>query len=191
MTYFQIIEKLKFLFYAKNAHGLHSPFVFEFYNEVKLKAKKINHSAGKLFDFNKRQTQIIVAIIHYLKIENAFVLDKNRYSIQQLFLNVLEANKIYTSDNLVVLPKEEIKFDLIYISKSLLIKEDNLLAKLRPFISERSAVIIPHIHASKNSLDRWKSLIKNDSVRVSLDLFFIGILLFRKESTKQNFLLRF
>lgn len=191
MILFQLIENIKFLFYAKNGHGLHSPFVFDFYNEVKNKAKNLYLPVEKPTDFNKKQIRIQLAIIKHLKITNVLIIGDELFQIQNLFHGDLSRQDIYSSTNLTFSSKDDRQFDLIYLSKSLLISEKDLFAKIQPFISERSVVIIPHIHASKNSLDRWESLIKNDSVRVSMDLFFIGILLFRKELTKQNFLLRF
>lgn len=52
-------------------------------------------------------------------------------------------------------------------------------------------LIIRGIHESKKMESVWLEIIGDDSVRVSLDLFEIGIALFRKGLQKENFILRF
>lgn len=52
-------------------------------------------------------------------------------------------------------------------------------------------LIIRGIHESKKMESVWLEIIGDDTVRVSLDLFEIGIALFRKGLQKENFILRF
>lgn len=185
----QFLEKIRFLYNSENAHGLHSPFVFDFYNSVKKQAKSLD--VEKYKGFTKRQSRIFYAVISYLKAESVLIVKDESSSISNLFYFSLNKDKISTANSLSELSNEFNKFDIIYIPKSLLISEKDLLANLQGHVYNHSAVIIPHIHASKNSINQWKCLIKKNSFSVSLDLFFIGVLFFRKESTKQDFQLRF
>ena len=52
-------------------------------------------------------------------------------------------------------------------------------------------LIIRGIHESQEMEDLWLELIANVNVRVSLDLFEIGIALFRKGLQKENFVLKY
>jgi predicted O-methyltransferase YrrM len=53
-------------------------------------------------------------------------------------------------------------------------------------------IILDDIHWSREMEVAWKNIIANDSVTCSLDLYFIGIVFFRKEfKAKQHFALRF
>lgn len=52
-------------------------------------------------------------------------------------------------------------------------------------------LIIRGIHESREMEAIWREMIANESVRVSLDLFEIGIALFRKGLQKENFIQRF
>jgi len=52
-------------------------------------------------------------------------------------------------------------------------------------------MIIRGIHESKTMQAIWQEMIDSESVRVSLDLFEIGIALFRKGLQKENFIQRF
>jgi hypothetical protein len=56
---------------------------------------------------------------------------------------------------------------------------------------DNSVLIIRGIHESKNMEDIWHEVIDFEDVRVSLDLFEIGIVLFRKGLQKENFIHRF
>jgi hypothetical protein len=52
-------------------------------------------------------------------------------------------------------------------------------------------VIIRGIHESNRMESIWKDLIKNSRVRVSLDLFEIGIAIFSEKLQKEDFVLKF
>jgi hypothetical protein len=52
-------------------------------------------------------------------------------------------------------------------------------------------MIIRGIHRSAEMENIWQEVIKEKKVKVSLDLYEIGILLFRKKLQKQHFILRF
>jgi len=56
---------------------------------------------------------------------------------------------------------------------------------------EDGVLIVRGIHESKEMEAIWQELISSESVRVSLDLFEIGITLFRKGLQKENFIQRF
>jgi len=56
---------------------------------------------------------------------------------------------------------------------------------------EDDVLIVRGIHESKDMEAIWQEMIASESVRVSLDLFEIGIALFRKGLQKENFIQRF
>jgi hypothetical protein len=56
---------------------------------------------------------------------------------------------------------------------------------------ENDVLIIRGIHESKQMEAIWKELIKDNKVRISLDLYEIGIILFQKKLQKEHFILRF
>lgn len=191
MTWFKWKEKIKFYRQAKTAHGLHSPFVFNFYNVVKKQAKSISLFSKNLKGFSKKENRIILAIIQYLKPAHTLVLSDDKQIINNWSSFLMNESHVLFAKGLNTLPLKSTKFDLIILSKLLIVNQKEFVDKLLPLISNDSAVIIPYIHASKNTITQWKSLIEEKTIRVSLDLFFIGILFFRKESTKQDFQLQF
>ncbi|MDA3906323.1 MAG: hypothetical protein PF484_09635 [Bacteroidales bacterium] len=190
MFCFKQLEKIIFWWKAKNAHGLHSPFVFNFYNTIKKQWRSNKLPSDKPNGFSKKESSIILAIIQYFK-PNRVLLLSGAEQIQSGLLSFISNDVIVLEKNINNLSADALKFDLIIISNLLIISEKKLFNKLSHLVNSESVVIIPHIHASMVSIKRWKTMIKENHIRVSIDMFFIGILLFRSESTKQDFQLRF
>lgn len=63
---------------------------------------------------------------------------------------------------------------------------------LLPFIANDSILIFDDIHWSKDMEDAWAEIQANTEVRLSIDLFFVGIVFFRKELiSKSDFIIRY
>lgn len=64
--------------------------------------------------------------------------------------------------------------------------------ELLPTMHEYSVLIFDDIHWSEEMERAWDEIRKDDAVTLSIDLFFIGLVFFRKESkVKQHFKIRF
>ena len=63
---------------------------------------------------------------------------------------------------------------------------------LLPKVHEYSVLIFDDIHWSSEMEEAWNTIKKHEEVRLTIDLFFIGIVFFRKENkVKQDFAIRF
>ena len=60
-----------------------------------------------------------------------------------------------------------------------------------PYIGNNTFFIFDDINWSEGMKQAWSYIIKHPSVKVSIDLFFIGIVFFRKELSKEDFIIRF
>ena len=60
-----------------------------------------------------------------------------------------------------------------------------------PYLDEHSCVVVGDIHASKERNEWWKKLMQDERVRISFDLYDIGILLFEDKRFKQNYIVNF
>jgi len=82
--------------------------------------------------------------------------------------------------------------EFVFINLSFLPGEarNKILLKLK-LGGDDDVMIIRGIHKSGEMETLWQEVIKEKKVRVSLDLYEIGILLFRKKLQKQHFILRF
>lgn len=60
-----------------------------------------------------------------------------------------------------------------------------------PYLHDESCVVIGDIYASPEKEQWWKQLIADERVRISFDLYDIGLLLFEKKRFKQNYIVNF
>lgn len=64
--------------------------------------------------------------------------------------------------------------------------------QVKPYLNEHSMVIFDDIHWSEGMLRAWDAIKKDSAVTLSIDLFFIGIILFKKDiKEKQHFILKY
>jgi predicted O-methyltransferase YrrM len=59
------------------------------------------------------------------------------------------------------------------------------------YSGNESVFILDDIHWSKSMEEAWKLIVDHPRVKVSADLFYFGLLFFRKELSKESFTLRF
>ena len=83
------------------------------------------------------------------------------------------------------------KYDLIYLDghhdKDATLEYFSIL---KQHIHSDTILILDDIYWSKGMLKAWQSICKDESVKVSLDLYFWGILFFKPGLSKQDFKIR-
>ena len=60
-----------------------------------------------------------------------------------------------------------------------------------PYLHHESCVVIGNIYESKEREAWWKELTNDERVRISFDLYDVGLLLFEKKRFKQNYIVNF
>ncbi|WP_081212355.1 O-methyltransferase [Salegentibacter sediminis] len=87
--------------------------------------------------------------------------------------------------------KQQTTFDLIYFdghhTKEATLKYFELLL---PTAHNDSVFIFDDIHWSAGMEEAWEIIKKHPEVRVSIDTFHLGLIFFRKEQAKQDFIIR-
>ncbi len=63
--------------------------------------------------------------------------------------------------------------------------------QILPYLNENSIVVLDDIHWSKEMEKAWKEIYTLKEITLSIDLFFMGIVFFNKNLTKQHFNIRF
>ncbi|MDD7914315.1 hypothetical protein [Polaribacter ponticola] len=58
------------------------------------------------------------------------------------------------------------------------------------FIKSNSFIIFHGIHQDKKAYLKWQEIIKNKDATVTIDLFYFGLIFFRKEQVKEHFNIR-
>lgn len=79
--------------------------------------------------------------------------------------------------------------DFLHIAHTSYYKE--VFEMVFPYLTERSCMIVGDIYASKEREEWWKQLTGDERVRITFDLYDIGLSLFDAKRYKQNFIVNF
>jgi len=199
---FRICTYLIYRYKAVNAHGLHSPFLFDFYNEVL--------AVHKEFYFFKRFRAILPQYRRFISEDKALFLYRwtvfykpDSVLLQDanfpvaLALSIPSNLKSLSVSSLADYSENE---QNVLASEGVLIQENipaemaycqELNQKSLASFSDYKCVIIQNPHQNKVKEEFWNKLCASKEVSISIDLFQFGILLFDKNQAKQHFVVKF
>jgi predicted O-methyltransferase YrrM len=122
--------------------------------------------------------------------EVAAVARKNMDSLGIKNAKIIEGN---FDDKLAAVVNELPSFGLAFIDGNHRREPtERYFHELLPKTNDQSIMVFDDIHWSREMEEAWQSIKDHSSVCCSIDLFFIGIILFRKEfREKQHFVIRF
>jgi len=81
------------------------------------------------------------------------------------------------------------KLDFLHIGHTYYYKE--VFEMAFPYLHAQSCVVVGNIYASKEQKAWWNQLLTDERVRISFDLYDIGLLLFEEKRFKQNYKVNF
>ncbi len=160
----QFIAYLKFLISATNQHGVHSPFVFGFVTKCLYNKKRYSKNNVK---------NVFIKSIAYFKVKNIHI-DANNSDLKKEVSNIFPAISF-----------DKKASDAIYIDE---LKKDilNTIIQNKNYHND-SFLFINNI---KNNISLWTTLIQQKEITVSINLFYFGIVFFRREQEKEHFKIR-
>lgn len=163
MFSFLFVQKIKYRLRAKNLHGVHSPFVYQFNERVLNEASSAQNSShfpyAAQLGLNTKQSSVLQRMSDYYCIQSIHILDQKVEMAREK-----NANRL-----------------LIYTDLSLIPLTSNI----------HDIVVLISPYATQENRIAWQKLIKASHVPLSIDVFELGILFFRKEFlVKQHFVLR-
>jgi len=159
--FFKTISYIKFLLRSSNQHGVHSPFVYNFITKGLYTKETKKITISKHAELKKLSK----------KEQKVFSKIIEYFKIDQLYFNVSSLEK-----------DSSIGIKLLYINelnKKTFLKND-----------PNYFVVINKIHKNKNVGSIWRKLIRNKKATVTIDLFYFGLVFFRKEQVKEHFIIR-
>jgi len=165
MKFYQLIPYLKFIASASNQHGVHSPFVYGYVTKCLYKKEKLSAS---------KSINVFLKSISYFKVKNIKITSETRQlknTISNTFPNLL-----FNSDNI----------DALYVHQL----EKNTAST---YITNNKSLhnnSFAFINNIQRDLILWKKLIQLKEITVSINLFYCGIVFFRKEQGKEHFKIR-
>lgn len=207
---------LSFLAKSTNQHGIHSPFIYRlttdcFYAKTDPKVLRNLKSTKRRFKLSGslKKPALMQRLLTYLSPKtacsftataslSAAVIERRDLTDYYVFS---WNNNPQSSDFLTQQPKpfrqfyknveKDFKADLIFIDKGVPAKAFlPIFNSVLPFLTEQSFCIIGGIHADKTAEMSWNRLKNHPKSRQSLDLFFWGLIFFRKKQARENFRIR-
>ncbi len=161
----RIRQYLSFLLKSTNAHGVHSPFVYDlvtkcFYNKDTQQQPLFLKSKQLALD-NKKE-KLLIKIINYFQFSEIL-------NISSVKTNT-STNSHQSLENVLLTNKE---------NNAVIISEFN---SIQPFLTNNTVVIVDNIYQSKKQLENWNTLKNQSKVSISIDTFYFGLLFFRTEN---------
>ncbi len=172
MNIYKINKYIKYKFLALSSHGVHSPFVFNFIINV-IENKKTTSKSNKL----------ICDLTEFKEVEKKY---------QNILLNMINYYKYDTIINPGLFQKNTTtKFDLSLLSENQFLNWLEIVDASGMQKHKDSCIAVNNIHNSKLHSDEWEKLYLNPNVKLSIDLFGIGLLFYKEEfKEKQHFILK-
>jgi len=192
----------QFLLKSSNQHGVHSPFVYQLI--TKCLYKKIDKDSWKTFQTSNnkllknkkiknshKKAKILLKLIHYFKPKNNLEI-ANSLDLEVTALAMNFSNSCVTTIANTPLEISEVtlnrKFDCVYFHKNqITLKTFNTCLKA---INNNSFFIFNDIYENSETIKNWSSIKNHPKVKVSLDLFYFGVIFFREEQAKEHFKIR-
>ena len=176
---------------AKGRHGVHSPFVFSFIENILRKKTKTAPNFNLAI---KQSNSLINKIVSHFQCKQILWLSNNLYDEQSYISisDVKEKKATVTSKqcNWESLHQFPIP-DLVLINTKDPQEWQPIFEKMKTVIHPNTIVILVSIHQSEWHTKNWNQIAKQEYVKLSIDLFKIGLLLFRDEFlAKQHFVLK-
>ncbi len=164
---------------------LHSPFVFSLYNNCMKQNALRNRFATKVYP---KWFQVIAASIRYFNYTIGYAFGFDKEEMQQLHPNgkISDGKQINHTDDSFV---NYLDYLIIRCSQNIT-DPYPLFKQYLSSMKNESMVAISGIYNTRKTKNGWNQIKEIAEVKVTVDLFFVGLVFFRKEQRKQHFALR-
>jgi hypothetical protein len=196
-----LLKYLQYYWVASNSkgHGIHSPFVFKFIQEILNGKSPLTAIENNTPAVKQILDQIEAAVSAPLTPKNKIVIARLLQWLNPITTLVTGDKKPFDADSAIntnakigsTQSVESIDFAFIGKGQN---KETMLQSASRLFdkMHSNSWLILHGIHADSNMETVWNTLKEHSNIRLSIDLFTIGILFCRKEQKEQeHFIIRY
>ena len=171
---------------ATNRHGIHSPFLYQFLDEVVYAKKQHKGILPK-----KRRKEYLL----YLRIFSSFKIESILVSQADEFFNQLLKDYATLNPNVVLNTYDSKEISSQHYNIYILNTPDNqreIISTIHSSpIKNNSIVIIPQIRASNEQLALWESIKEEKMTRVSLEFYHFGLIFLRTENSVEHFKIRY
>lgn len=171
------LKYLRHYLVSHSRHGTHSPFVYQLVDEILYRKPTVEELQAVPLFYKKAGKKTIKKYLFLERLLKTFAFETFTVRTkvdQQNLLSLFE--QIRSSDSARV---------IYYIDT-----DEDYLSVLDD-VDEHAILIIEEPHASKNNEKYWDLLKQTETVVVTIDLFYLGLVFFKKGQRKEDFVIRF
>jgi hypothetical protein len=195
---FEIVNLLRYCVLARYRKGfsVHSPFVFELLNNAFFEKNHyycyekidriIAQNFPKYLQTNKlKYYKLIFRLANYFDVKKILIAGKNDL-VEQIFTFVSSKMQIFRVENL-----ENVKnfdFDLMFFTEN---SFKNYDGNSFFFAKNNTILIFESIYKKRKINENWKQIIKDNNLKISIDVFSLGIIIAKNNIPKQHYRVAF
>mgnify|MGYP000184179966 CR=1 FL=1 len=174
---------------AMNAHGLHSPLVYDLYMDILAEKKEfysfslINQLSAKNEDFQIKEAQLLYQLLNKYGLKKGLILGPGKESLKTVMESITSEMDIQFEY------QEDTVYDFIHFTTECSASDINK-TPLKSNLSTIEFISLSHPHKHMEQQELWKELTSNNTVSVTIDLWSIGICFPNKKQIKQHFILQ-
>lgn len=180
MSFYRLKAWFEYRRHAIGRHGLHSPAIYQLMDKS-LRGRKTKFQLPEFRNdenISWKGNSLLVRIAAHFRIEKIVVWNEKGNGV----FHLIEKSGPNSDSS---------QFNTIWIFES----SDKLIQKfdsIKNQIDEKLLIAVQEIHADSQSENAWEAVLKQPDVRISLDFFRWGILIFSDEfREKQRFVLKY
>jgi hypothetical protein len=193
------LSYLRHRFKANNRHGVHSPFVYKLidtviydyraqkvYREIENIAQSRHPDKRMIKSMPLKVYRLLYRFAVYFKPSTVFFADDKDDIMAAVF------NKAVPGAQIAGLKNHEIPHlgDMILVD-ALRHNMAQYLEQAVPGKHNDTVLIFSNIHRNPNTKQAWKQVKADERVRVTIDLFYIGLVFFNPGMSKEDFRVRY
>ncbi|MFC0515946.1 hypothetical protein ACFFGT_17110 [Mucilaginibacter angelicae] len=193
---------LKYLlhrFKANNRHGVHSPFVYKLidtviydyrdqkvYREIENISQKQHPDKRMIKTMPLKVYKLLFRFVVYFKPGTVLFADNKDYIVSSIFGNAVPNTEVVDmKDSAELRQADMILIDAARHSAA------EYLERTIPNIHDDTVLIFSGIHRTQNTKQAWEQVKADENVRVTIDLFYIGLVFFKPGMSKEDFRVKY